>query len=778
MDNEGYISCGSCHFEGLDDGRVYDFSNRGEGLRNTVTLLGRGGTKQGRLNWTGTLDEVQDFEHQVRDLFKGRGFLPDEVFHSGTVDQPLGAPKAGLSPELDALAAYVSSLDHVNPSPFRNADGSLTTDALAGKKTFQRLGCGTCHAGLDATDSSRNLLHDVGTITPLSGQRAGQPLLGFDTPTLLGVWETPPYLHDGSAPTLRDVLVTKNHDDLHGYVSSLSPAELDELVAYLQQLDGDISVRQLPFESAPRASDPAAGNESGMRCTVSGHPEKLDGSALSVLGLCVLTTWLRRRAGGFARAPRRRLATSSRLLSVLALLTLAGVTGCMKDDASAAEASRAPTDWSQLPAVVTPDAELASLGSRQQTLDRVCARKRGDAVAKALCGPAGRPEIRDFAELLEVVGLDQQRAFALTGNSTSLLARNVSAINPRILVFPRVDDELHRPAEMVAVGFVRGEQIVELVSRDSVTDDFNFYLLSFEQRCSYQAGGCDLASRLSEEIEHDWSAYSIYDQDDLEGTSVDCNSCHQPGGFGTKRMLRMQELASPWLHWFPQRFGQRTESDRVLLEQFATTHAGDQQYGGIPIPVITNAVDEGSGAQLEALVRAEGSQEQPNPFDPQIAAEMKAGNSPLWEARFAAHLEGKAIAVPYPAIDVTDVSKRQAAAQSYASVVAGTAARESLLDIRDVFSNDAMTKLSFTPQPGASGSTVLLQMCARCHDGRGNPSLGKNRFNVLQLSTLSREEKELAIARLSDTGGARMPPWRVGSLTPESIQAATAELQK
>ncbi len=41
-------------------------------------------------------------------------------------------------------------------------------------------------------------------MTLASGTRAGETLFGIDTPTLLGVWETPPYLHDGSAPTLRD----------------------------------------------------------------------------------------------------------------------------------------------------------------------------------------------------------------------------------------------------------------------------------------------------------------------------------------------------------------------------------------------------------------------------------------------------------------------------------------------------------------------------------------------------------------------------------------------
>ena len=777
MDNEGYISCGSCHFEGMDDGRVYDFSNRGEGLRNTVTLLGRKGTSQGRLNWAGTLDEVQDFEHQIRDMFKGRGFIPDDVFHAANRDQPLGASKASLSPELDAMAAYVSSLDHVNPSPFRNADGTLTSDALAGKLTFERLGCDSCHAGSELTDSARNLLHDVGTITALSGKRAGEALLGFDTPTLLGVWETAPYLHDGSAPTLRDVLTTNNREDLHGYVSSLSAHEVDELVAYLQQIDGDTPVRHLPFDQPADTGKPKpeaeAEDESGIRCAVSAGRGVIGATTPSVIFLGAFAALARRRW-------RRRRADSRSipLLVVFAISLLLGLTGCTQGEASEETASRAATDWTKLPVVTTPDAELAPLGSRQQTIDRVCSRSRGDAFAKVLCGVGPRPEIRDFAELLELVGLDEQRAFALTANSTSLLARSVSVLNPRILVFPRVDDELHRPEAMTAIGFVRGEPLVELVSRDPTTDDFNFYLVSFEQSCSYQAGGCDLAARLTEEIEHGWTAYSVYDQDDLEGTSVDCNSCHRPNGLGSKRMLRMQELASPWLHWFPQRFGQRTESDRVLLEQFSKSHRGDQQYGGVPIQVIANAVDEGSGAQLEALVRAEGSADQPNPFDAQIANEMKSGNSPIWQARFQAHLEGKAIPVPYPAIDVTDEAKRKAAAQSYEDVVAGIAARGSLLDIRDVFSNDAMTKLSFVPQPGASGNTVLLQMCARCHDGRGNPNLNKNRFNVLLLPTLPRAMKDLAIARLSDPGITRMPPWRVGSLTADSIAAAVAELQK
>ena len=257
MADEQYVSCGVCHFEGIDDGRVYDFSVRGEGLRNTLSLLGKG-TKQGRLNWTGNLDEVQDFEHQIRDLFKGTGFLSNEDLAMGTRNDPLGDKIAGLDPDLDALAAYVSSLDHVNPSPFRNSDGTMTEDGIAGKAVFEKLGCDFCHGGPEFTDSGRGLLHDVGTITAASGTRAGQPLMGFDSPTLLGVWETAPYLHDGSAATLRDVLTKegRNSNDLHGYVSSLSSKEVDQLVAYLMQIDDERPVHPLPF-------DPPTANGSG-----------------------------------------------------------------------------------------------------------------------------------------------------------------------------------------------------------------------------------------------------------------------------------------------------------------------------------------------------------------------------------------------------------------------------------------------------------------------------------------------------------------------------------
>ena len=62
-------------------------------------------------------------------------------------------------------------------------------------------------------------------------------LVGLDTPTLLELWNSPPYLHTGVAATLRDVLVTHNPADQHGVTSGLTDAELDQLVLFLLSLE-------------------------------------------------------------------------------------------------------------------------------------------------------------------------------------------------------------------------------------------------------------------------------------------------------------------------------------------------------------------------------------------------------------------------------------------------------------------------------------------------------------------------------------------------------------
>jgi hypothetical protein len=71
MSRLNYISCAGCHLDGAADMRVWDFTNRGEGLRNTVVLQGRGGTAHGNVHWSANFDEIQDFENDIRNAFGG-----------------------------------------------------------------------------------------------------------------------------------------------------------------------------------------------------------------------------------------------------------------------------------------------------------------------------------------------------------------------------------------------------------------------------------------------------------------------------------------------------------------------------------------------------------------------------------------------------------------------------------------------------------------------------------------------------------------------------------
>jgi cytochrome c peroxidase/streptogramin lyase len=246
MNEDGYLSCASCHLDGEHDGRVWDFTDRGEGLRNTATLLGRSGMGHGRLHWTANFDEVQDFESDMRNGFGGDGFLSQAQWQAGTTSEPLGDEKAGLSPELDALASYVASLTKFGVSPHRQANGNLTAAADRGRTLFGALNCASCHSGPGFTDSMFAVRHNVGTFGLGSGQATGGALTGLDTPTLRGLWSTAPYLHDGSAETLLDVLTTKNQLGLHGASNTLPAADLADLVAYLQSIDDDDTACRLP----------------------------------------------------------------------------------------------------------------------------------------------------------------------------------------------------------------------------------------------------------------------------------------------------------------------------------------------------------------------------------------------------------------------------------------------------------------------------------------------------------------------------------------------------
>ena len=136
---------------------------------------------------------------------------------------------AGDNPKphlLDALIAFQNRFEFpVNPQLHANGDLATAGDAAwRGEGIFRRpfphapkLSCASCHRGPNFTDSVQ---HDVG-----SGGL-------FDTPTLRGIATTAPYLHDGRAASLGDVVT---HFDTF-YRIGLDASQQADLVTYLETI--------------------------------------------------------------------------------------------------------------------------------------------------------------------------------------------------------------------------------------------------------------------------------------------------------------------------------------------------------------------------------------------------------------------------------------------------------------------------------------------------------------------------------------------------------------
>ncbi len=202
---QGWQSCATCHpGEGRVDGLNWDLLNDGMGNpKNNKSML---------------------YAHRT-----------PPAMSTGVRETGEMAVRAGLrhilftvQPEAVPLAIdeYLKSLRPV-PSPHL-VKGELSTEAKRGEAVFNKAGCASCHPPGLFTDLQS---YDVGS----RGQFDGT-VDTFDTPTLVELWRTAPYLHDGSAATLQEVVTTRNVGDRHGKTSDLLPRELYDLCMYLLSL--------------------------------------------------------------------------------------------------------------------------------------------------------------------------------------------------------------------------------------------------------------------------------------------------------------------------------------------------------------------------------------------------------------------------------------------------------------------------------------------------------------------------------------------------------------
>jgi len=197
-------SCASCHPDARADGLNWDLINDGIGnLMNT------------------------------KNLFLAHKTPP--AMSSGVRVSAEAAVRAGIKhilfthqseQDAEAIDKYLKSLESI-PSPHL-IDGQLSPAAEQGKKLFfsKKVGCSTCHPAPLYTDMQ---MHNVDSKSPCDRRS------DFDTPTLLEVWRTAPYLHDGRYTTIKELIIEDKHGKECNNVD-LNERQINNLVKFVLSL--------------------------------------------------------------------------------------------------------------------------------------------------------------------------------------------------------------------------------------------------------------------------------------------------------------------------------------------------------------------------------------------------------------------------------------------------------------------------------------------------------------------------------------------------------------
>jgi DNA-binding beta-propeller fold protein YncE len=212
---QGQFSCRSCHPDGHVDGLQYDFDIDGVGrdILDNRSLQGLAGTEPFKWNGKNPSLRVQCGPRFAKVLTRSDPFSEKD---------------------LDDLDAFIFSLPptRVPSGPWteaqkRGRDLFFATTTPDGKEIPYGLRCSTCHRPPLYTD---RIPADVGTKGPTDSTAF------FDTPHLLGIAASAPYLHDGRAATLEEIWTVYNPKDQHGVTNSMNKIQLNDLIEYLKRL--------------------------------------------------------------------------------------------------------------------------------------------------------------------------------------------------------------------------------------------------------------------------------------------------------------------------------------------------------------------------------------------------------------------------------------------------------------------------------------------------------------------------------------------------------------
>lgn len=202
ISHDSWMSCHSCHTDGHTNGMLNDnFSDRSFGApKRVLSLLGVKDTAP--FAWNAA---APDFATQIRT----------------SIEMTMQSDQPATDKQINYLSAYLRSLQP--PPSVVQLRGGMDKQLVArGKQLFTSEKCVDCHAPPTFTTPR---IYDVG-ITDKEGNRE------FNPPSLRGIGQRGPFLHDNSATSLQDVFLLYRHPR----DTDWDAESVRALVAYLKSL--------------------------------------------------------------------------------------------------------------------------------------------------------------------------------------------------------------------------------------------------------------------------------------------------------------------------------------------------------------------------------------------------------------------------------------------------------------------------------------------------------------------------------------------------------------
>jgi cytochrome c peroxidase len=201
-----WFSCNTCHVEGHTCGLSFDTLNDDSYGNPKLTPTLRSVSKTSPWTWHGW---QKDLGRAVAKSFTQTMFGPEP------------SPE-----EIKAVVAFLETLDHP-PNPYRDPKGPLSVVEKQGQAIFQtKARCARCHRGDHYTSESNYDVH----LEP-----DGSPYPLWNPPSLRGLMDRGPYLHDGRAKSLEDLLQNHHVPEKLG-APLLADQERTALIEFLKTL--------------------------------------------------------------------------------------------------------------------------------------------------------------------------------------------------------------------------------------------------------------------------------------------------------------------------------------------------------------------------------------------------------------------------------------------------------------------------------------------------------------------------------------------------------------